>query len=304
MKRYRISSFDFDSRANILNFEINPNWDSNIKEQHIKNKQSVANQILQEYGIINGKNKINRLIELGSKPFSIIAYHNSLLEQIRRAYIQGAFYPGLTSSCTLGERILNHLILDLRDKYVSFKTEIGKHPCNDCKKFQDLKIKGLIKVEFDIYSCNNCSNWNLMIKELVKWDVFNTEVENLFKKLTKKRHKSIHFNEKTISNLKDESLEAIKLLQEIIQKLFPAFGSEYFIPAKGEAFLKKELESKPFFKKYYIPNSKLVTPYHRVKSVMPNFVIEDIILENKEISDEEFIKLREKFQKQGTSSKQ
>ena len=302
MKRYRISSFDFDSRANILNIEIKPEWNPKIKEQYENNKKSIEDQILQEFGIIDGQNKIKRVIELGAKPFSIIAYHNSLLDQIRKSYIQGAFYPALTSSCTLGERILNHLILDLRNEYNYFKEDSKKHPCSNCENFKDLKNKGLVKVEFDIYSCKDCSNWNLMINELVKWGVFNDKIGTLFKKLSKKRHKSIHFNENTISNLENELLKTIKLLQEIIQKLFPAFGGEYFIPAKGEAFLKKELESKPFFKKYYIPNSKLVTPYHKVKSVIPNFIIEDIKLENnKEISDNKFIKLREDFQKKGTS---
>ncbi|MEE9525420.1 MAG: hypothetical protein V3V78_02320 [Candidatus Woesearchaeota archaeon] len=299
MKRYRIANFDFDVRANFLTRSTN-GWSQKAKDDFAKQVIQIKAGIIQEYGVLLGNEKIKRFIELGIKPFSILAYHNSLLDQIRKAYIQGAFYPALTSSCTLGERILNHLILDLRNEYDDFKEKPDKHPCSDCKEFKDLRNKGLVKVEYDIYSCKDCSNWKLMINELSKWGVFNDEVKQTFKKLSKKRHKSIHFNEKTITKLKQESLETIKLLQKIIQKLFPAFGSEYFIPAKGEAFLKKELESKPFFKKYYIPNSKLVSPYHKVRSVKPNFIIDDIQLKDyKEISDKEFIKLREDFQKKG-----
>jgi len=304
MRRYRISCFDFDARANILAIEIKPEWEQKIKEQHQENKKAVEAGLLDEFGIIDGQNKINRFKELGAKPISIIVYHNILLNQIRSSYVQGGFYPALTSSCTLGERILNHLILDLRDDFNHLKEEPPEHPCNECEKFEELETKGLIKMKFNLYSCKDCSNWNIMIKELEKWGVLNDEVSKLFQKLSKKRHKSIHFNPKTIQNLESESMETIKILQEIIQKLFPAFGSNYFIPAKGEAFLKKELESKPFFKKYYLPNSTLVSPYHRVKSIMPNFEIEDIKIENNtEITDDEFIRLREDFQKNGTPSK-
>jgi hypothetical protein len=300
MKRYRISCFDFDARANILNMEIKPEWKQKIKEQCQKNKKIVEEGLLGEFGTIDGQNKINRFRELGAKPISIIAHHNMLLNQTRSSYIQGGFYPALTSSCALGERILNHLMLDLRDGFNHLKEEPLGHPCNECEKFKELKAKGLIKIKFDLYSCADCSNWNIMIKELEKWDVLNVEVSELFQKLSGKRHKSIHFNPKTIQNLKSESLETIKILQDIIQKLFPAFGSDYFIPAKGEAFLKKELESKPFFKKYYLPNSTLVSPYHRVKTVTSNLEIEDVKIENDtKITDDEFIRLREDFNKNG-----
>ncbi len=303
MKRYRILSFDLDTRASLLNLSME-GWSKETKENFQKQISQVKARIFKEYGIINGDKKILRFKEMGAKPVSIIAHHNLLLNQIRASYVQGAFYPALTSTCTLGERILNHLIIDLRDEFKEEleSKEITKHPCEN---FETLREKGLVKTKFDIFSCKSCSNWNLMISNLVKWGVLNSIVEGLFKKLVKKRHKSIHFNENTISNLKNDSLEAIKLLQEIVQNLFPAIGSKYFIPTKGEAFLKKELESKPFFKKYYIPNSKRVSPYHKVKSIIPKFVIEDIkIKDNKEITDDEFIKLREEFQKKRTPPKQ
>lgn len=306
MRRYRISCFDFDTRARLLT-QPTEGWSKKAKDNFNKQVAQVKGGIIQEYGMISGNEKVSRFIELEAKPISIIAYHNSLMNQVRSSYVQGAYYPALTSTCTLGERILNHLVLDLRNDYKSEydSEEKPKHPCEDCEEFEDIKKKGLFKPEFDIYSCKSCSNWNLMIRCLVKWGIFNSDIESNFKKLARKRHKSIHFNGNAVSNLKDDSLEAIKLLQEIIQNIFSAFGSEYFIPAKGESFLKKELESKPFFKKYYIPNSKLVTPYHKVKSVMPDFIIEDIELKNnKEISDDEFIRLREDFQKKGTPSKQ
>ncbi|MDD5192924.1 MAG: hypothetical protein PHH54_02995 [Candidatus Nanoarchaeia archaeon] len=295
MKRYRICGFDFDARANILN-QSTEGWSEEAKANFQKQTQQIEQEIINEFGITDKIAKIKRFKEMGAKPLSIIAYHNFLLNQIRSAYIQGGFYPALTGACALGERILNHLILDLRDLYNKGEGKLGEHPCKDCDKLKELKLKGLVKPEFDIFTCKSCSNWDLMINNLIKWEVINSDIKSLFKKLSKKRHKSLHFNTDTINNLENESLESIKLLQEIIQKLFPAFGSSYFIPAKGEAYLKKELESKPFFKKYYIPNSKLVSPFHEVKLVTPNFIIEDTKAdEDKEITDEEFIRLREEF---------
>jgi len=47
----------------------------------------------------------------------VIAYHNSFLRRVRDAFASGNYYPALTAGCALGERILNHLILDLREEF-------------------------------------------------------------------------------------------------------------------------------------------------------------------------------------------
>jgi len=275
MKRYRICAFDFDARANLLN-QPTEGWSEEAKANLKKQIQQIEQEIINEFGTIDKIAKIKRFKEIGAKSLSIIAHHNFLHNQIRSAYVQGNFYPALTSACALGERILNHLVLDLREDYDDGSEEPNEHS--------------------GIFTCKSCSSWNLMINTLTRWGIFNSNIKNLFKELSKKRHKSLHFNEGTINNLGDESLGTIKILQEIIQKLFPAFGGDYFIPTKGETYLKKELESKPFFKKYYLPNSKLVSPYHKVIKVRPRFIIEDIDnVEDKEVSDNQFIKLREKF---------
>jgi hypothetical protein len=48
---------------------------------------------------------------------TVLAYHNQFFDQARRSFVIGAYYPALVSACALGERILNHLILDLRGFY-------------------------------------------------------------------------------------------------------------------------------------------------------------------------------------------
>ncbi len=183
MKRYRVCLIDFDSRARILSTEILDEWDEKVKEQWAINKRQIREYLISEYGAIDYEAKCSRLIELDVKPFSIQSYHNTYIDQIRDAYIVGAYYPALTGCCALGERILNHLILDLREDYPSENPEIS-----------------------DIYTCKSSTNWNVMIKALEEWNVFYEDVEDILKKLTGKRQRAIHFNAKL--DLKDDSLNA------------------------------------------------------------------------------------------------
>ena len=115
MKRYRIIRYDFDTRVGILK-SYNKEKDNLNNEQRADLNNIILGLKLQ-YGEQNFENKLHNLFDIGSKKMSIIAFHNKFLQQIRDAFIMGAYYPALTSSCTLGERILNHLILNLREQF-------------------------------------------------------------------------------------------------------------------------------------------------------------------------------------------
>ncbi len=295
MRRYRVLGWDFDFRANTLNLSTD-GWTVEAKEQQQLRINDIEKGLISEFGTRDAREKIKRFKEIGAKPFSVIAYHNALLDQIRSAYVQGSYYPALVGACTLGERILNHLVLDLRNSYAP-RFKPSKQKRNMIWKNRILlgllKRVGFEMREVDIFADKNFTNWNIMIENLASWSVINDEVAVLFRKLSKKRHKSIHFNESTIANLQQEAIESIDLLQKIIQKQFPAFGGEYFLPVPGEAYLKKELELKPFFVKYYIPNSRLVTPYNEIIQIEPSVKIKDTEnVEEKDITDDEFVKLR------------
>jgi len=272
--------------------EISKDWDENVRLQWEASIKHIEEGIGEQFGALNLQHKIERFKKIGPKPFSIISYHNNLLTDIRNAYVLGSFYSSLTGTCALGERILNHLILDLREYY--------KPKYNFWKDIWNIIYKNN---KFDIYTCKTCSSWALMINTLLGWKVFSEETASLFKKLSKKRHKSLHFNIDTVQNLEEESLESIDILQEIVKKQFSAFGGDYFIYSPGEAFLKKELENKPFFKEYYIPSCKLVSPYHKMIQIIPSVIIEDIEVEHKEISDDEFIRLRNEFKENNVATK-
>jgi len=117
MKRYRVLSFDFDARIHTLTLAIQEEWEEGIKEQHQQAKHSVEGGLVYAYGVQAKDAKLQNFIELGDKPFSILAFHNPFFEQLRTAFVMGAYYPALTAVCSLGERILNYLVLVLSPSY-------------------------------------------------------------------------------------------------------------------------------------------------------------------------------------------
>ncbi|GGO80967.1 hypothetical protein GCM10011348_18880 [Marinobacterium nitratireducens] len=109
MKRYRIFSFDFDSRASSLE-PIQEQWEDKVKELHAQNRENTIKGLAAQFGEQNLDIKVNNFVDLKFKPFSVAAFHNKFLEQIRNSYVVGSYYPALTGACALGERILNHMV--------------------------------------------------------------------------------------------------------------------------------------------------------------------------------------------------
>jgi hypothetical protein len=110
---------DFDSRAASLTMEIRDDWEEGVKEQHLANQENIKRGLLYEYGAHAADMKLKNFIDLSTKPMSVLAFHNKFLDQTRRAFIVGSYYPSLTAACSLGERILNHLIRILREDFKS-----------------------------------------------------------------------------------------------------------------------------------------------------------------------------------------
>lgn len=276
MKRYRLFNLDFDSRADLLSLKIQESWSADVKKIHLENKRKIEESLAKEFGTLNWDTKIKDIKELGSSPFSIVAFHNKFFRQIRKSFIIGAYYPALTGACALGERILNHLILTLR---------------NDFKK--TLQYKKVYKKESQV-------NWDLMIDVLNKWDILLPDVVTNFKKLKKIRdQEAIHFNIETESKDREIALKAINTLSRIITGQFSFIGKQpWFIEnTKGSFYIKRGWENKPFIKKVYIPNCRLVGPCYKISKNWE--IIDDYPYENKEITDSEFVNLREQFQRNG-----
>jgi len=270
MKRYRVFSFDFDSRAHNLE-PVQDQWDEKVKKLHIENREKTIKGLAAEFGEWQLEIKVKNFKDLQLKPFSVAAFHNKFLDQIRRAFVVGSYYPALTGACALGERILNHMVLLLRDYHKD---------SSDYKK---------------IYRKQSFDYWPLAIDALESWGELLPEAAEKFRILNEKRNRAIHFNPETDHNDRELSLEAVRLIQDIVQDQFAAFGTQpWYFSVPGEIYIKKEWEEMPLIKHIFVPNALFVGPKHRVESVVPKWVINDQFeYEDREISDEEYIQLRQ-----------
>jgi hypothetical protein len=276
MKRHRILPFfDFDTRCLAISDPINDQWAESVKAMYRPNRENTIAGLKAEYGELNADSKIQNFIDLGPKPISVIAFHNAFFAQVRNAYVIGSYYPALTGACALGERILNHLVLALRDDFKSSP---------EYKK---------------VYKKDSFDDWTLAIETLVAWSVLLPQAAADFRELMKKRHKAIHFRPKTDQNAKGLALEATKCVQKIIGEQFSGFGHQpWFIKnVPGEIYIKKEWEGKPFIRNVYLPNGPLVGPKHKIESILPQVRIldPDHMKSAPEISDDEFSVLRNAF---------
>lgn len=270
MKRYRVLAYSFDTRAVILDTEIQESWEEQNKTLWLKNKSQIKDELICEFGPLQHERKFEDFIALGASPISLLAFHNVFLKQCRDAFVFGSYYPALVSACTLGERILNHLILRLRDHFKS---------TSEYKK---------------IYRKESFDNWLLAIDTLESWQVLLPEPAQEFRELETFRHKAIHFKPETDHNARELALDAIKLLQSIVEHQFSAFGLQpwYIQEAKGVAYVAKAYEQSPFVIEVVLPSCVLVGPKHRLEHDSKGWIVlDDHPYEEKEISDEEFVSL-------------
>lgn len=269
MKRYRVLSMDFDTRANILSLEIKNDWEPKIKKQWEDNKQSIKDGIVAEYGILCSHNKINDFIALGAIPFSIIAFHNKFIRQARDAFIIGGYYPCLVASCALGERVLNQLILHLRDYYKSH---------SEYKK---------------VYRKDSFDNWDVAIDTLEAWEVLLPEAVAGFRELRNIRNAAIHFNPETDRDYRTLAINAFQKICYIIKNQFGTERQPWYIEGiNGATFVKKEKQEIPFVKEIVLPNCKLVGYRHTLEMKNNKWLVHDSDnYTEPELTDEEFKEL-------------
>lgn len=203
MKRYRVLPFfDFDTRVRTLADPINEEWEEKIKKLHHENRKQATDGLVAEFGELYKDKKIENFIALDAKPFSILAFHNRFFTQIRNSFVIGSYYPALTGACALGERILNYLLLTLRDDY---------------KESPEYK-KVFRKDSFD--------DWTIPINTLKAWNILLPDVEENFFKLKEMRNRAIHFRPEIDQNDRGLALEAINCIKGIIGSQFSSWGPQ------------------------------------------------------------------------------
>ncbi|MGY4497070.1 hypothetical protein ACVWYH_000997 [Bradyrhizobium sp. GM24.11] len=146
----------------------------------------------------------------------------------------------MVAACALGERILNHLVLDLRD---SFKS--SEH----YRK---------------VYRKDSFDNWTFVASVLTDWNVLVDGVGAEFLALGELRNRSIHFDPDTYHSLREDALAALQRLNAIIAKQFGYFGLQpWFIDnTPGAQFVKRAYEDVPFVRTYIIPRSGFIGPLY------------------------------------------
>lgn len=272
MKRYRILSFDFDTRA--LTFDtIEDHWEEPVKALHRQNCENTINGLKWEFGERNFEQKLENFKAIGSKPFSVVAFHNRFFSQARSAFVNCEYYPALTGVCALGERVLNHLLIGLREKY----------------RWHEHYKRVFRKDSFDY--------WPLAIDVLTDWGILQPATTESFRRLAEKRNAAIHFNPEADKNDRQLALDAIKNFGEIIACQFSAFGQlPWLLCVLGEMYIAKDWENHPFIEFVYRPNCLYLGYKHQVLSAFPWCIQEAEDYAEANVSDEEFVLLRTDFQ--------
>lgn len=272
MKRYRILGFDFDTRARLFD-PIPEEWEEQVKAHHRESQAQAIQGLQAEYGTENFDVKLQNFIDLGAKSFSVIGFHNRFYAQARAAFVQCHYYPALTAICALGERVLNHLVLGLRDHY---------------KTSPNYRF---------VYRKESFDNWNVPLDALRDWGVLTPKAETSFRELLRRRNEAIHFNLETERNDRRDALEALFIFGLILESQFASFGNlPWLFTPPGEVYVRKEWEDRPFVRLIYLPNALYVGYKHEVVNVFPWQVADSGEYSANDVTDEEFSRLRSDFQ--------
>ncbi|MCZ6489224.1 MAG: hypothetical protein O7A06_01685 [Acidobacteria bacterium] len=262
MKRYMFSNYYIDTERSWL-AEPTPQ-----PEFVLRGKLNIAARLAPRYGTDQLFEKLERYLSFTLPDFCVVTEFHQMLREVQDAYVCGHFYPALTGACCIGERIFNVLLLRLREYYKDSPSY--KIVCD--------------KASFD--------DWNNAIDRLLEWSVLPNEIEGSYRDLSKIRHHSIHF--KDLSDLEKES-KAGKALADVLKITSALFGRRDDVLFEfGHLFIKKEKENDPLVREFYIPASCRVGYKYRTENRDgKHVVIDDQPYEDQEVTDEEFVRLRQ-----------
>jgi len=236
-----------------------------------------------KYGDNNFDEKLERYLELETGNIRLVTEYYQILHEAEDAYVCGYYYPVLTASCCLGEEIFNSLILRLREYYKRSETY---------KK---------------VYRKDRIQDWDLAIGVLQDWNIIDDHLAGIYDKLHKVRIDAVHL--KVVRDFRAEALFALQQIMEITDALF-GLRKDIFFWVPGEPYIRKDKEEEPIVKEFFIPNCRLLGYKHSVLSLRPSsrgvgIKFDDPYeYEDREISDEEFRRLREEWRKSQDSRAQ
>lgn len=270
MKRYRVIRHDLDTRSHILQPGYADNLPLEAREDWQQQVNQLANAVAAEFGMAQIEQKFQNFADLGSKPLSLVSFHNVFLHQARQAFIQGNYYPSLTGICALGERVLNHLVLLFRDEF---------------------KLTPQYK---KVYGKDSFDNWGLAIDTLEGWDILLPQTAAVFREFKSTRNCAIHFRPDLDQECRGPALKALHEFNQIISLQFASFGKLpwYLTQIRGASYVRKDFENRPFVKRVILPNCELLGHKARLEYMNPGWrTIDEDDYPDVEISDEDFAQL-------------
>ncbi|BBY67763.1 hypothetical protein MHEL_60060 [Mycolicibacterium helvum] len=246
-RRYMPLHYTFDTRNTLMDHEeeYGASWEPDIRAQWRQNLRQFTVELIHEFGAADFEAKFTDYRALGAKPMSVVALHNVFLAQIRTAFAAGAYYPALVGASALGERILNQLVVVLRNDYRG-------HPATTD----------------EIAGWRSFTKWGQCTDALAGWGVLSDELVDQFTRLGKLRHRAVHYNPGLDNtDARDPAIDAVRLIQDIIRELFPPFGGppRFIEGTTGQSFLSSNAETQPLIRRFYLPACVLVSPRYEMR---------------------------------------
>jgi hypothetical protein len=256
VKRYIWTNFFIDT---IKNFYFQASADIQAQE-----RENMKGLLIPAHGANRIDEKVDRYFSFKPPDFVIETEFHPMLREVQDAYVSSYYYPSLTGACCIAERILNLLMLRLRDYHKSSRWY---------KK---------------IYNKNSFDNWDLCIKVLRDWGILSAGLSDTFDELKEIRHQSIHFQD--LPDLEARSINALKEVMKVTDSLFGMRADVLFM--HGHFFIKKEKEADPLVREFYIPRSHYVGYRYRIENRNGQAtIVDNDVYEDQEVTDEEFVQL-------------
>ena len=265
VRRYRWTSFRLDIRPDLSN--------PALKQVRLDEERP---GIEARHGVVGIDHKVARWASIQPPDISSVTRYDSLLQEVYSSYVHGDSYPALVGAVCLGERILNHLVLELRDSF------------SDRSNYKKLKTLDYIR------------DWKKATNALLKCDVIDPVLAAKFTDLEELRHPSVHFRNE-MSARDQQARAALQLVFDITDVLFGR-RHERFFWCPGEIYVRADWENDPLTKTFVLEGCQLVGPFYRIEaSADGQLVIRDDYAYPDRISvtDDEFRQIRTAWQDSG-----
>lgn len=240
LRRYRLMPLDFNAGHHSLE-PTSAEAEPDIRAQADRNREAHIDRLRYLHGEANLEAVIVNIQALGADPWSTIGWHLKMWAEVRHAFVSGVYFPAAVGAGALGERVLNHMLIDLSD---------------DCATERDRT--GIEAQQAPTYSA--------ALDILERWDVLEPRAAQLFEQLRGIRNNLVHFNQNLYADERGCCLEAVTVLRDALDSQFGVFVRRRLISGTpGSMFVRKAVEDEPFFRHYLAPVMPYVSPHHGIR---------------------------------------